>query len=172
MLALRNDAAFSPCLDLRVWVGFRMNVALSSAECVGIDSASPWRSPCSILLPSMGKIQWDQAWVLASWAFLLLKHLCVLWWTSCKECGKGEESKCCCPVFRTVQPVSFGVQSGMAHLTFGGHVVPRLALEGCKTNSFMKGAVLQLESGYLCTVIPAVGSLWDEKTGMETRKHQ
>lgn len=42
-------------------------------------------------------------------------------------------------------PVSFGVQSGMAPWTFGGHVMPHLVLEGCKTNSFMKGAVLQLE---------------------------
>lgn len=75
------------------------------------------------------------------------------------------------PSVRIVQPISFGVQPGMAHLTFGGHVMPHLVLEGCKTNSFMKEAVLQLESGYLCTVIPAVGSLWDEKLGMEARKH-
>jgi len=47
----------------------------------------------------------------------------------------------------------------MAHWMFGGHVMPHLVLEGCKTNPFMKGAVLQLESGYLCTVIPAVASL-------------
>lgn len=65
-------------------------------------------------------------------------------------------------MFRTVQPVSFGVHSRVAHLTFGGRVMPHLVLEGCKTNSFMKGAVLQLKSGYLCTVIPAVESLLDE----------
>lgn len=88
-----------------------------------------------------------------------------------KNVGNEEEDKRCCPVFRIVQPVSFGVQSGMAHLTFGGHVMPHSVLKGCKTNSFMKGAVLQLESGYLCTVIPAVGSLWDEKPGMEIHKH-
>lgn len=75
-------------------------------------------------------------------------------------------------MFRIIQPVSFGVQSGVAHLTFGGHVMPHLVLEGCKTNLFMKGAGLQLKSGYLCTVIPAVGSLLDEKPGMETHEHK
>lgn len=76
-----------------------------------------------------------------------------------KNVGNKEDDKCYFPVFGIVQPVSFGVQSGMAHWMFGGHVMPHLILESCKTNSFMKGAVLQLESGYLCTVIPAVVSL-------------
>lgn len=70
-----------------------------------------------------------------------------------------EGDKCCCPVFRIVQPVSFGLQSGMVRQTFGGHVMPHLVLEGFKTNSFMEGAVLQLDSGYLCTVIPAVAGM-------------
>lgn len=51
-----------------------------------------------------------------------------------KNVGNEEEDKCCCSVFRIVQPVAFGVQSGMAHQTFGGHVMLNLALEGCKTN--------------------------------------
>lgn len=76
-----------------------------------------------------------------------------------KNVENEEEDKCCCPVFRIVQPVSFGLRSGMIHETFGGHVMPHLVLEGFKTNSFTEGAVLQLESGYLCTVIPAVAGM-------------
>lgn len=76
-----------------------------------------------------------------------------------KNVGNEEEDECCCPVFRIVQPVSFGLQSKVVHQTFGGQVMPRLVLEGFKTNSFMEGAVLQLESGYLCTVIPAVAGM-------------
>lgn len=76
-----------------------------------------------------------------------------------KNVGNEEEDKCCCPVFRIVQPVSFGLQSGMVHQTFGSHVMPHLVLEGFKINSFMEGAVLQLESVYLCTVIPAVAGM-------------
>lgn len=73
--------------------------------------------------------------------------------------GNKEGDKCYCPVFRTVQPVSFGLESRMVHQTFGSHLMLHLVLEGFKTNSFMEGAVLQLESGYLCTVIPAVAGM-------------
>lgn len=73
--------------------------------------------------------------------------------------GSEDENKCCCPGIQDYADAFHrcSVSNGSSDIWWPCY--PHSGLEGCKTNSFMKGNDLQLESGYLCMVIPTAGVL-------------